>query len=271
MDEGSGGIDFARALIQRRAQRKSPAEIGQLLSEARDWERQAGRTQESGFQAAHQAAEWKRIADLVRVQEWPAYDLALDEQAQAWTAQREARLQEQRERAERLRRERVERAQERELYVRLPGPVAQRLETLGRELGVGPERVLAVLAEHVQASDGGLLRVPAVPVAGGTTPGADDLGRLERFVRETVLPRTHPNTSKRRQVLEALGEAGGLCTAQKVELSTGDIVLCTREAGHYNPDDKPSGADWSPDGWHRCNSSVWDDSISYSRPHTAGR
>lgn len=34
------------------------------------------------------------------------------------------------------------------------------------------------------------------------------LVRLEAFVRETVLPRTHPNTTARRRVLEALGEAG---------------------------------------------------------------
>ncbi|MFI2764771.1 hypothetical protein ACH5A3_39025 [Streptomyces echinatus] len=41
-----------------------------------------------------------------------------------------------------------------------------------------------------------------------------DLVRLERFVRENVLPGTHPYTTARRRVLEALGEAGGLCTAR---------------------------------------------------------
>ncbi|MEW2709258.1 hypothetical protein AB0948_30300 [Streptomyces koyangensis] len=40
-----------------------------------------------------------------------------------------------------------------------------------------------------------------------------DLVRLERHVRQAVLPTTHPHTTASRQVLEALGEAGGLCTA----------------------------------------------------------
>ncbi|MFD3505348.1 hypothetical protein ACFWWT_44895 [Streptomyces sp. NPDC058676] len=62
---------------------------------------------------------------------------------------------------------------------------------------------------------------------------------------ETVLPRTHPNTTQRR-MLEALGEAGGLCTARTMELSTDDATLCTREAGHY--DDKPSRKDGKPAG-----------------------
>ncbi|WP_448333781.1 hypothetical protein [Streptomyces sp. DSM 41534] len=43
-----------------------------------------------------------------------------------------------------------------------------------------------------------------------------DLVRLERFVRESVLPRTHPHATAQRRVLEALGEAGGLCTARTV-------------------------------------------------------
>ncbi|MBL3670775.1 hypothetical protein JL475_33420 [Streptomyces sp. M2CJ-2] len=47
-----------------------------------------------------------------------------------------------------------------------------------------------------------------------------DLERLTAFVRETVLPRTCPHTTERRRVLEALGEAGGLCTARTVELSS---------------------------------------------------
>ncbi|MGW9618977.1 hypothetical protein ACWGUP_28485 [Streptomyces diastaticus] len=40
------------------------------------------------------------------------------------------------------------------------------------------------------------------------------LVRLEEFVRGHVLPGTHLHTTARRRVLEALGEAGGLCTAR---------------------------------------------------------
>ncbi|MBL3671763.1 hypothetical protein JL475_39190 [Streptomyces sp. M2CJ-2] len=75
-----------------------------------------------------------------------------------------------------------------------------------------------------------------------------DRVRLEAYIRETVLPRTHPHTTERQRVLEALGEAGGLCTARTVELGTGDVILCTREARHYDPADKPSWKDGRPGG-----------------------
>ncbi|WP_189602502.1 hypothetical protein [Streptomyces lateritius] len=68
-----------------------------------------------------------------------------------------------------------------------------------------------------------------------------------------MLPRTHPSTTERRRVLEALGEAGDLCTARTVELSAGDVIFCTREAGHYDADDKPSFGDGKLGGWHVAN------------------
>ncbi|MFD8354856.1 hypothetical protein ACFV1X_38800 [Streptomyces coelicoflavus] len=40
------------------------------------------------------------------------------------------------------------------------------------------------------------------------------LVRPKAFVWETVLPRTHLSTTAWRRVLEALGKAGGLCTAR---------------------------------------------------------
>ncbi|WP_406214455.1 hypothetical protein [Streptomyces decoyicus] len=100
-----------------------------------------------------------------------------------------------------------------------------------------------------------------------------DLVRLETFVRETVLPRTHPNTTQRRRVLEALGEAGGLCTARTVEMSSGDVILCTHEAGHYDPDDLPGfkrgKSDGTPGGWHLADGSIWSDAGAACYPHTA--
>ncbi|GAA2720701.1 hypothetical protein GCM10010315_41740 [Streptomyces luteosporeus] len=100
-----------------------------------------------------------------------------------------------------------------------------------------------------------------------------DLVRLEAFVRETVLTRTHPHTTERRRVLEALGEAGGLCTARTVELSSGDIILCTREAEHYDPDDLPGfkrgKSDGAPGGWHLAGGSIWSDAGAACTPHSA--
>ncbi|MFE0379085.1 hypothetical protein ACFW1M_26660 [Streptomyces inhibens] len=90
-----------------------------------------------------------------------------------------------------------------------------------------------------------------------------NLVRLESFVRGTVLPGTRSNTTERRRVLEALGEAGGLCTARTAEMSGGDVIVCTRKAGHYDPDDLPGRkrgkSDGTPGGWHKAGASIWSD------------
>ncbi|MFD6940927.1 hypothetical protein ACFWAP_32850 [Streptomyces goshikiensis] len=95
-----------------------------------------------------------------------------------------------------------------------------------------------------------------------------DLVRLERYVRQAVLPATHPHTTARRQVLEALGEAGGLCTARMVN-GDGDYVVCTLDAGHYDPDDKPPFKDGKPGGWHKAGASIWNDLGAACIPHAA--
>ncbi|MDV9187654.1 hypothetical protein R6L23_05365 [Streptomyces sp. SR27] len=94
-----------------------------------------------------------------------------------------------------------------------------------------------------------------------------DLERLQTFVRQAVLPATEPHTMSRRWVLEALGETSGLCTAWTVESSTEEVIVCTREAGHYDPADRPLDRD--PSGWHLCNEMTWDDSARFSNPHKA--
>ncbi|MFD7061560.1 hypothetical protein [Streptomyces sp. NPDC059906] len=93
-----------------------------------------------------------------------------------------------------------------------------------------------------------------------------DLVRLEKFVREAVLPGTHPHTTARRRVLEALGEAGGLCTART---RNGDVVVCTLDAGHYDPDDKPPFKDGKPGGWHKADASIWNELGAACVPHAA--
>ncbi|MEG9553388.1 hypothetical protein ACFYUM_35330 [Streptomyces fimicarius] len=95
-----------------------------------------------------------------------------------------------------------------------------------------------------------------------------DLERLEAYVRETVLPGTHPHTTARRRVLEALGEAGGLCTARTLN-ADGDVVVCTLDAGHYDPDDVPPFKDGKPGGWHKAGGQIWNDSGAACIPHAA--
>ncbi|GAA1145037.1 MULTISPECIES: hypothetical protein [Streptomyces violaceusniger group] len=92
------------------------------------------------------------------------------------------------------------------------------------------------------------------------------LVRLERFVREPVLPRTHPHTTARRRVLEALGEADGLSTARTVN-GGGDVIVCTREGGHYDPDNRPSFKDGQPGGWHKADASIWNGLGAACIPH----
>ncbi|MFF7954082.1 hypothetical protein [Streptomyces griseorubiginosus] len=94
------------------------------------------------------------------------------------------------------------------------------------------------------------------------------LVRLETFVRESVLSRTYPHTTQRRRALEALGEAGGLCTA-RTRNSDGDVIVCTLDAGHYDPDNKPPFKDGKPGGWHKADASIWNDSGAACIPHAA--
>ncbi|MFJ6565647.1 hypothetical protein ACIQMV_38585 [Streptomyces sp. NPDC091412] len=91
------------------------------------------------------------------------------------------------------------------------------------------------------------------------------LVRLEKFVRTNVLPRTHPHTKARRRVLEALGEAGGLCTVN----GGGDYIVCTLDAWHYGPDDKPPFKDGKPGGWHKADAMIWNDLGAVCTPHAA--
>lgn len=95
-----------------------------------------------------------------------------------------------------------------------------------------------------------------------------DLERLKAFVRETILPRTHPYTTERRRVLESLSEAGSLCTA-RTRNTDGDVIVCTRDAGHYDPHDKSPFKGGEPGGWHKAGASIWNDSGTACTPHMA--
>ncbi|MEU5591226.1 hypothetical protein [Streptomyces chrestomyceticus] len=94
-----------------------------------------------------------------------------------------------------------------------------------------------------------------------------DLVRLEGFVRESVLARVHPRVAARRRVLEVLGEAGGLCTARRMN-SDEDYIPCALGVGRYDPDGQPPFEDGKP-GWHRAGGSIWNGSCAACVPHTA--
>ncbi|MFG2563727.1 hypothetical protein [Streptomyces sp. NPDC048496] len=95
------------------------------------------------------------------------------------------------------------------------------------------------------------------------------LERLEAFVRETVLPRTYPHTMERRRVLEALGKADRLCNARTIEYSTGDVILCTRKASHYDPGGYDPLGETKSEGSHKCSTRTWIDDQPCNYPNTA--
>ncbi|MFJ6444823.1 hypothetical protein [Streptomyces sp. NPDC091649] len=55
-----------------------------------------------------------------------------------------------------------------------------------------------------------------------------------------------------------LGKAGGLCTA-RTRNADEDVIVCTLDTGHYDPDDKPSFKDGKHGGWHKADGVIWKD------------
>jgi hypothetical protein len=103
--------------------------------------------------------------------------------------------------------------------------------------------------------------------AGRLAPeGGTELERLRAFARPS-LHRAYPHTMEWRRVVEMLGEDGSLCNARTIEYSSGDVICCTREAGHYDPEVKPEGD--GPGGWHLCNARRWTDDRPYNHSHAA--
>ncbi|OKI95132.1 hypothetical protein [Kitasatospora sp. CB01950] len=158
----------AQRRVQRQAQGRTAEQIGGGLVAARAMARQAGRDEEVGPDAVWEVEEWERIATLVCSGSWPVYDVALDEQAQAWLAEWEQRMQARRRtrqrQAEQQVRERVQLADRVQVRAVLPGEAGRRLRALAEGLGWSAERVLAVLAEHVQVDADGLVHVPPVAI-----------------------------------------------------------------------------------------------------------
>lgn len=99
-----------------------------------------------------------------------------------------------------------------------------------------------------------------------------DLVRLEWFVREAVLPGTHPHTTAQRRVLEALGEAGGLCTARTrnadAERGRGRRGLHAR-CRALRPGRQAAVQGRKPGGWHKADASIWSDLGAACIPHAA--
>ncbi|MEU0254754.1 hypothetical protein ABZ299_20090 [Streptomyces sp. NPDC006184] len=74
-------------------------------------------------------------------------------------------------------------------------------------------------------------------------------------------------------MLEVLGEIGDLCTARTVEMSSSDIILCTRRGRALRLGDLPgfkrAKSDGVPGGWHLAGASIWSYAGVACTPHAA--
>ncbi|MFG2698838.1 hypothetical protein [Kitasatospora sp. NPDC048407] len=180
-------LSAARRRVQRQAQGRTPEQIGGGLVAARVLVREAGRDEGARPDAGWEAEEWERIATLVRTGSWLVYDVARDEQAQVWLAEWEQRLQE----ARRARQRRPARGpvplepppDRVRVQVVVPGEAGRRLRALAAERGWSAERVLAVLAEHVQVDADGLVHVPSVAVTPAPPAGLEPRREPPRTVQ----------------------------------------------------------------------------------------
>ncbi|WP_149038395.1 hypothetical protein [Kitasatospora sp. MBT63] len=136
--------------MRRQAQGKSAEYLAGQSEEARWWERQAGRVEDSGSAASEEASERERLVELVR-----ARGLAVNDVAQ--------------EKVQQSRRERQMRGSQRQVQVQvgISPQTEQRLVALAAGLGVGVERLLGVLADSVESGGDGLVQVAGVAVAPG--------------------------------------------------------------------------------------------------------
>ncbi|MEU3374864.1 hypothetical protein ABZ734_31055 [Streptomyces sp. NPDC006660] len=272
--------EIVRENVRRKATGMTREQVAAETRTARGWEHRTERgPQELGGLAAGRLetlrlarwkhAEWRRIGSVMTEE---AMDLYVPE--------RDTRVQE----LELLRLERV----------------AAETEAAERE-GRGPvtveeNRVYRVVAERVSASLPGVLSVtvhleaPSVAEAarsalrenegeGGLYGvgryriirveedllGADgELEALRAFVQRAARSARAHSTARRR-ALEALGEAGHLCNATTVHCPSGVRLTCTREAGHYNAQDRPARG--RPGGWHIADTTTWTDEEAESTPH----
>ncbi|MER7794692.1 hypothetical protein [Streptomyces sp. NPDC097640] len=264
----------ARALIHRSVQKKATGmdreKVAEETEKARGWERQAGRgIDEPGrLDTLHHAewkhTEWRRIGYVMTEQHMDTYNPQADPKVAQWE---QARIQRAAATSSTgqgpavggdLRRYRV--------MARRQDPAHPGVLTITHFADAGSVEEAAQKVRSVHEREGGLYGIGLyriVRVEEAQPDEGDELSRLKAFARQ-ALAVTCPETMAWRRALEALAEAGGLCTASTLD-ADGDRVVCCREAGHYNPQEQPSNG--GPGGWHRVGGVMWTDAGAAARPH----
>ncbi|MEU2955772.1 hypothetical protein [Streptomyces xanthochromogenes] len=267
--------EIVRKNVQRKASGMNREQVARETDAAESWERHAGREPgelgrlepgrlESLRLARWKHTEWRRIGSLMTEEAMDVYTSTHDPAVQRWEEQRLKRVATETAAAEREGRRRVD-VEENRIY-RI---VAERTSNTA----LGPPFITV----HVTAQSAAQAALFAQQEYEGTGHryriirveedllGADgELEALRAFVQYAArAARAH--SSARRRALEALGDAGNLCNATTIRVDTGEKIICTLEAGHYNPDVLPDRG--RPGGWHLADSSMWTDDQAASTPH----
>ncbi|MFF9594049.1 hypothetical protein ACF1FX_33550 [Streptomyces sp. NPDC014646] len=272
-----------RELVRKNTQKKATGltrdQVGEETETARSMERQKGRALDEpgrldSLRLAEWAhTEWRRIGYVMTEGAMDVYTPEKDPKAVQWERQRLERVAAESAAAgldaqgpaavEHLRSYRVV---ARRLDNDHPGAAQLTSYTEATSVEEAARKARAVHEREGGVYGVGLYRIVRVEEEQQNTD--DKLARLETFVRKAILPRTDPHTTARRRALEALGEDGILCTA-RTRNADGDVIVCTLDAGHYDPDDKPPFRDGKPGGWHKADASIWNDLGAACIPHAA--
>ncbi|MCX4920214.1 hypothetical protein [Streptomyces sp. NBC_00687] len=108
--------------------------------------------------------EWQRVAALLESEDHATYEPSQDQQGTLWAGEREQRRREALTRQEGWLAQQRDAEDELRVDLWLAADVSRRIRAVAARAGLGPEKVLAQLAEHARANDLGMVTVePFLP------------------------------------------------------------------------------------------------------------
>ncbi|GAA2436740.1 hypothetical protein ACFPFX_37660 [Streptomyces mauvecolor] len=272
--------EIVRKNVQRKATGMTREQVAAETRTAQGWERgtERGPQELGGLEPGRLEAlrlarwkhtEWRRIGSVMAEEAMDLYTPERDSRVQEMELRRLERVTAEAEVAERkgkgpveVEENRVYRVVAERISASLPG-----VSSITVHLEAPSVAEAAMFALRENEREGGLYGVGRYRIirAEEDLLGADgELEALRAFVQRAARSARAHSTARRR-ALEALGEAGNLCNATTVHSPSGVRLTCTREAGHYNPQDPPARG--RPGGWHIADTTTWTDDEAESTPH----
>ncbi|MGP4051241.1 hypothetical protein [Streptomyces sp. 2A115] len=102
-----------------------------------------------------------KIRALMGAHDWPVYAPERDVQGSTWAQERDAQREETIARRAAWEKERQDARDELKAQVWLPADTSRRLRVIAARTGLGPEQILAQLADRVRMDDDGALTADA--------------------------------------------------------------------------------------------------------------